>query len=446
MRPSLKHVHLMMLGSLLVSSPLVAHAQTIPSSPTDDSFTEMFTKGSFNGTASLMNFSTHNAYFARGLNQDTTAYGANVNFYSAPYKGFTFGVGGYIQRGIDRNDNHLITELGNNQNNIGEAWLRWQGAGFTITGGNQQLSIPFATTWNWRVTPNLFQGIDLKYGTSENYIEATRVYRYKWWGAGRFSKTNMYNLDGTVPADRTTSGMWSIGAHGTYDWSNITWTGDAWHEAYHDFDNIDYFQGKGELDGDGIRPFAAVQFIHGYGNGKTLTANGTNGSKDAQSHIYGVQAGFDYKTFNLSLNYDHTTLHRNGYLDGALVTPYAHNAASGPIFAQPFFTSTQDLGAGNAYLISASNVFNNVINHGQLIAGLQYSFMDQAGYPTGYDNGRYTGKSLNQSEYLAYFIYDFGGALSHLSLQDWAGVQVAHRPDTHHDTFWQNRVVLQYSF
>lgn len=444
MKSPMSHYRPLLLGAVLVTVPAFAVAQSAdtPADDSADSLTEMFTKGSTHGTFGVLSYSTHNAYFAKGYHQDTTSYGGYANFYSAPYLGFSFGVGGYVQRGIHRDHDHLVGELGNNQTNIGEAWLRWQGAGFAITAGNQRLNLPFASTEDWRITPNLFQAIDIKYGDADNYLEATKVFRYKTWGAGRFSKTTMYNVDGTVDPDETTSGMWSVGGHGTYHTEGVVWTGDAWHQSYKDYANLDYFQGKGQLERDGVRPFLAVQMLRGHSNGKTLTARYSNDpeERDAQSHIYGLQTGFDYHSFNLSLGYDHITSHRQGHMRGALVTPYAHNMMSGPLFAQPYFTSTQDLGAGNAYQISASNAFDD----GKLIVGAQYSFMDLVGYNSG--DAQYTGKSLNQSEYMGYFIYNFSGALTGFSIGDWFGLQVAQRPDVNHTNFWQNRLAVQYSF
>ncbi|MBT0719158.1 hypothetical protein HGT71_12985 [Rosenbergiella epipactidis] len=104
-----------------------------------------------------------------------------------------------------------------------------------------------------------------------------------------------------------------------------------------------------------------------------------------------------------------------------LVTPY---------FAQPFFTSTQDLGNGNAWATSL-----NYSATEQVTVGTRYSWMD---LKPANSHG-----SLRQSEYLVYGIYSFGGALKGLSLTDFVGVQTS---PLYKKDFWQNRVALQYDF
>jgi hypothetical protein len=112
------------------------------------------------------------------------------------------------------------------------------------------------------------------------------------------------------------------------------------------------------------------------------------------------------------------------------VTPYAHNTSSGPYFAQPFFTSTQDLGSGNADSTDLNWSATDSIS-----LGSRYSFMDLT--PS---KGA---SSSNQSEYLVYGTYSFGDVLKGLSLTDFAGVQTTSTSDK---SFWQNRLALEYDF
>ena len=51
--------------------------------------------------------------------------------------------------------------------------------------------------------------------------------------------------------------------------------------------------------------------------------------------------------------------------------------------------------------------------------------------------------SSNQSEYLVYGTWNFGGVLKGLSLTDFVGVQTRSTSDK---SFWQNRLALEYAF
>ncbi|HET7315640.1 MAG TPA: hypothetical protein VFJ08_14925, partial [Salinisphaera sp.] len=118
------------------------------------------------------------------------------------------------------------------------------------------------------------------------------------------------------------------------------------------------------------------------------------------------------------------------FLNGALVTPYATQEASGPLFAQPFLTSTQDLGSGNAYAVE---IKGSPVDHTFL--GARYSYMDLK--PT------HESRSIGQSEYLVYAIYHFQGALEGLSIQDFFAYQTQKTASV---DFFENRLKLQYSF
>jgi hypothetical protein len=163
--------------------------------------------------------------------------------------------------------------------------------------------------------------------------------------------------------------------------------------------------------------------VHETGSGNDLLG-------PVSSQVYGFQVGVKRKSVNLSFGYDYTKPNANSYLNGSLVTPYAHNMSSGPLFAQPFITSTQDLGSGSAYAVDLSG--NPTQN---LTLGARYSFMDltaQAGGP-----------SLNQSEYLAYATYNFDGSLKGFSATDFLAVQSSPAKTS---TFIQNRLQLQYAW
>lgn len=385
-----------------------------------NSFTDIFTCGTVSGSLRTLYYSTHNAYFSKGFNQDTVSYGGSIKYETAPFYGFRAGVSGIFLRGIDHPDEaHTIGDIGDNQTNVGEAYLSWQWDDFKITAGDQRINIPFVGDYDWRITPILFRGVDANYGDSTNYLHATKVWRYKPWGDDQFLNTTAY-----TDVDERTNGMWALGGGRGTQWDGKKLTGQLWYQEYADYTRLVYGESHLQWQDTLFQPDLGVQFIRGTSLGKALAG-------EVNSTSYGTQLALTFTpALSWKLGYDHIAASGNSWGNGSLVTPYAHNTSSGPYFAQPFFTSTQDLGSGNAYMTNLNYVMNE-----NLSLGTQYSFMDLKPSPTS--------ASINQSEYLVYFTWRFSGVLKGLSLTDFAGVQTSPLYDSH---FWQNRLSLQYDF
>ncbi|MBT0731538.1 TonB-dependent receptor [Rosenbergiella nectarea] len=397
--------------------PMFSYAATADTNSAS-TLEEAITQGKVSGSLRSMYYSTHNAYFAQGLNQDTISYGGFLKYETAPLDGFNLGVSGIFVRGINHGSaSQTVSELGDNQTNIGEAWLQWRNDDFRITAGNQQLDIPFLGNYDWRITPMIYQAIDTEYGQGEDFIRATKVFRYKSWGSDRQQRYTAYG------SDEKTNGMWSLGAGHHWDINDVHLNGVAWYENYNDYSDIFYTEGHAQWNQAPLQPDFGIQYLRGTGNGKDLA-----GPVNSQS--IGWQLSLNLlSNLNWKVGYDYLANNASGH-QYPLVTPYAHNASSGPYFAQPFFTSTQDLGNGNAWATSL-----NYSATEQVTVGTRYSWMD---LKPANSNG-----SLRQSEYLVYGIYSFGGALKGLSLTDFVGVQTS---PLYKKDFWQNRVALQYDF
>jgi hypothetical protein len=127
--------------------------QTTAQSSDASSVAEMFSKGSINGNFRTIYFSGHNAFFNKGLTQDTLSYGGKLGFKTAAYQGFSAGVSAYVQRGIAHSDDpaERDRDLGPNITAMGEAYLQWEHDQFKITAGNQEIDVPFASTYDWRM-------------------------------------------------------------------------------------------------------------------------------------------------------------------------------------------------------------------------------------------------------------------------------------------------------
>ncbi|HGP2902876.1 TPA: TonB-dependent receptor, partial [Salmonella enterica] len=384
------------------------------------SISQAVINGEVTGSLRTFYYTTHHAYFSQNLNQDTISYGGFVKYETAPVYGFNMGLGGIFLRGINHPpESREIADIGKNQMNIGEAYLSWHNDKLRITGGNQRLHLPFAGDYDWRITPILYQAIDINYGEDSSFLHATKIWRYKNWARDTMQKTTSYNEIKTK-----NNGMWAIGAGHQLILGENKIRGVTWYENYNDITRIFYAEGHIQWQHHTMTPDLGLQFIRGTGQGKKLLGNINNRSVGAQISLKPLS--------NLSwkLGVDFIAHNKDSYGYGSLVTPYAHNTTSGPYFAQPYFTSTQDLGSGNAW---ATNI-NWDINK-NLTTGARYSWMNLTSSSTL--------SSRRQSEYLIYFNWHFQGYLSGLTLSNYTGVQTsplyAHR-------FWQSRMELKYNF
>ena len=385
-----------------------------------DELSEAFTCGRVSGSLRALYYSTHNAYFEQGYNQDTISYGGTVKYETAPFHGFSIGISANLLRGIDHPDSsHLVDSIGKNQTAIGEAYLKWQSEKFRISAGNIRLDIPFVSDYDWRITPILFRAVDVHYGDKTDFVQVTKIWRYKPWSDDRFLSTTAY-----TDVTQRTNGMWAIGAGRSASLGDKLLTGQLWYESYDDYVKLGYAETHLLWQDTTLRPDLALQFVRGTSEGRALAG-------EVDSTSYGAQFGLNLSPeLSWSVGYDHIAASANTWKDGALVTPYAHNSASGPYFAAPFFTSVQDLGSGNAYATKLTYVYSQ-----NLTMGGQYSFMDLK--PTA------TSASLDQSEYMAFIVWNFGGKMKGLSISEFIGLQTSPVYDFN---YVENRLTLQYDF
>ncbi|WP_207005037.1 OprD family outer membrane porin [Trinickia mobilis] len=392
------------------------------------SLLEMFTKGHFYGNFRTEYFTLHNAYFVPASNQDTVSYGGTFGYKTAALYGFSVGVSAFLQRGIDHSDNpsQVVSYLGPNLLNLGEAYLQYEGHGFKVVAGNQELDAPFDGVEDWRIVPPLFQGVLARYGDADNFVEAFKMFRYKSYTSNTFTRTTAYNVNFdsfSKIGNAETNGLWGVGGGHKWDLAPVELSAQGWYQTYQDYARMTYATGQVIRDSGLIRPFVGVQGIRETGDGRELLGN-------INSQVFGAQFGVKRNSLTLSFGYDRIVPHSNSFLNGALVTPYAHNIGSDPLYAQPFFTSTEDLGAGNAYAIDLKGA-----PFAHWFLGARYSFMDL--------KSSATAVSLNQSEYLLYAIYNFSGKLKGLSITDFGGMQST---PTKSKKYFENRVILEYAF
>jgi hypothetical protein len=429
-RGALRNLSRNALKLLALAMPIYASAQTAGATQTPEvnDVVSMFTQGHFSGDVRAFYYGAHNAFYNKGLNQNTVNYGGGLEYETATLYGFSLGVSGYASRPLfhPSNPSRVDGSLGPSFTTLGEAYLKYQHQLFSVTAGNQEFDVPFISPYDYRIAPQLFQGVSATYGTKDNYIQAFRMFRWKSWISDSFTNQTTYNVSfdsASKIGNQGTSGFYGAGGAGTLAFGPLNLKGQAWYVDYMSYAQMGYADAQISESEGSFKPYAGAQVAIENGN-----ASGLLGS--VHSQVYGLQLGVKHNSIDANLNYDYIRPNRNSYLNGALVTPYAHNIASGPLFAQPFITSTQDLGAGSAYAfeISGSPIHN-------LKVGAGYSFMRLVSQPgTPY---------LDQSEYLAYAMYDFSGRLKGWNVTDFFAYQSS---PARSSKFFQNRLQIQYAW
>ena len=386
----------------------------------NQSIENTFLCGKISGRLNTLYYSTHDAFFVKNLNQDTVTTGGFIKYETAPFYGVQAGISFAGQRRLDdkNSTNDEVTELKNDKDGLGEAYLSWKNQDWNIRVGQQSLDAPFIGNYDWRVMPPLFQAADFKYGQKDDFIRGTYVRRFKSYADDEFFKTSSYSNQ------IETDGMWSIGLGKSFDLDHKKLTTQAWYQSYQDYANVAYVESHLQLNEMKYQPDFGVQMMYAQDQGDAKA-----GKVDHQG--IGIALGLKLSPkITLKSGYNYTHPNKDSYLNGALFVPYMIYTSSGPYFAQPFFTSTQDLGAGHAVMLAVEGALSD-----QTFVGANYSLMNLA------ESDQV--KNLNQSEYVVYGIYNFSGHLKGWSVFNFFGVSTSPRSD---DSFVQNRLGLKYAF
>ena len=179
------------LLALLLTISMPALAAT--PEPAQD-LSQMFSHGKVDGNVRALYYSTGNAFFAEGVDRDTVAVGGKVGFTTAPLHGISLRASGYLQRNLVHAGTGRDRDLGGNLTAMGETWLQWQDGKLLLRAGNQTLEdVPFTSSFDFRIVPQLYQGVRLRYGEGGTYSSAVRMFRYKSRIDESFSRSTNYN-------------------------------------------------------------------------------------------------------------------------------------------------------------------------------------------------------------------------------------------------------------
>lgn len=414
---------------LFVSAPVLADGANQASSEPAQNLRQMFTLGKADGDLRMLYYANHNAFFVHDADRNTASFGGMLGFTTAALDGFSVRLSAFAQQNFARSSRAkgFNRDLGHDISALGEAYLQWQGHDLQARIGNQELKAPpFTATYDYRIIPEVYQGVKLRYGNASRYLMAMRMFRFKSRISNSYTRTTNYNASfSPFPPNTTgrTDGFWAVGGADSGNAGPTHLSGQAWFFNYKDYANMYYVDGSVARASGSIRPFVSAQFIRETDTGRALLGRVDN-------HTYGLRLGLKHNSLTATLNYDRMPHQADTFLNGSLVTPYATEEASGPLFAQPFLTSTQDLGSGNAYSIEVKgSPLKNTFG------GVRYSYMDLV--------PAHGARSIGQSEYQIFGLYHFQGSLKGLSLIDLFAYQTQKTASV---DYWENRLGLQYAF
>ena len=370
----------------------------------------------------------------------------SINHYFSPYDQYTLSVGGglflgtpYIdgfraavepmgQSGLGThasNPNLVSPTLGPSFTTLGQAFLQYKDYGLNARVGYMELNDqPWAASdVGYRILPITFEGVALDYHLTKHVaLYGTRIFRWRYFNQANYNRETAYSI--YLPPDRkSSSGFMSVGLKykGTVD-KQIGWktNSELWFYNYYQYARMYMAQSVNTFDVGSINPILGVQFMH---SGKS---NGFLGNVNAQ--LYGIEAGAKKGFGKLLLAYDYLPGHATSFNYGGLATPYDTITDSGPIFAQPVMTSTQDLGSGSAATIK----------------------LDYYGVPHLFTQLRYTYLHMRTSP--VFQIYrEYNIILSYSPV--WAkGFNItdiasyANESNQSHPNFYQNRLMFVYNF
>lgn len=394
------------------------------------SFHDMLSQGTVDGQIRALYYDNNNAFFIPNVQRRYVfAYGGKLGYTTAALNGFSARVSFYAQRHAGRSTDSAgyNRDLGPNLNPLTEAYVQWQGDKLLIRAGDQKLNAPFTDTSDFRIIPQTYQGVKIKYGSQDNNVTAMRMFRYKSRIDDNFQEKTNFNSE-FIPfppnTNETTDGFWALGAHGATATQSLGLKGQAWYFNYMDYANLYYADGQATWKRDGVKPFIGIQYARERDTGDALMGKVDN-------NTYGVKLGVKKNSVTASLAWNHMAKHKGSFRDGALLTPYATQESSGPLFAQPFLQSTQDLGVGDAYSFNVSGAtFANTF------MGARYTYLDF----------NQAGGNSNFQEYLLFAIYNFQGALKGFSVSDFFAYETRDGNLNANDAYLENRLSFQYDF
>jgi len=167
---------LILIGMFCYSGAL-AQNESEEVSTTPNSLTSLFTEGKFSGVIKTLLFDRN--FDSEKTDWSTLAIGGNLNFETAPFYGFSGGVGFKTSQGdlLNNDDKNIYSGLlapGDDPNDgesyaaLDEYFLRYNNWDTALTLGAFSMSTPWMSGFDLRMTPKKYRGVSLTNNSFEN--------------------------------------------------------------------------------------------------------------------------------------------------------------------------------------------------------------------------------------------------------------------------------------
>lgn len=301
-----------------------SHEQSTSSTQQVDSFSDWLQQGVVFGELKAMAFNKEfNGIVA---NEPTRSFGGELQYRSAEYKGFSFGLGEYIANDFGLNGDSVESELpSENVNVLGKAFLQYRYGGMTVRAGRMGLDTPFASSLEGRtLIPALYEGVGATYQLPRNKdltFSGYRIYKYKPLDEDSFVREDAGSprvTDTKMPVV-TSDGFTTLGVK--YD-KHFGPSAQAW---YYDFDKraqLAYVGGQlpiKALQFGRATPFIGMDYIKEWD-----TSDQADPYKNIDADLYSVKLGFNSPKHTVLVAGTVVPRKDDAFQNGGYFSPYSY--------------------------------------------------------------------------------------------------------------------------
>ena len=308
--------------------------------------------------------------------QRSSALGGMLEVTASPFfGGFGLGAGLYGAWATDSyapGDRRLETTLmgpAPRLTSVGEAFAQFQRGGALLRVGRQLIDTPWLGSDDSRMLPQTYSGVRAQYTATGGWqLIALDLQRYKSRTSSGFTRDNLYYPQGyerdpladAVPVfpqsvqPREAPG--TIAAAAAY--RGRTLQAQLWFYDFRDFARTAYIDGGYTFApiGGAWKPHLEGQLMRQSGGGEIVGYRaeqfGVGGPVD--SALWGMRAGFERETVDLSLSYDELQHRQAGFGGGAIISPYGDRAA---MYASEMTIHLLKYGPGHVFELAATSSF-----------------------------------------------------------------------------------------
>ncbi len=375
-----------------------------------------------NGYIRSYNWTNHNFYFS-GSNNNALAIGGKLHMQSKKYNNFSVGGAFYFSHTPFNNSRNIDPTLGQDIDTIGEAYMDYKDSLLDIKAGRLTLDTPFANSADFRMVPALYGGETISLVPFKNVsIFGAHINYFKSWTHSGFSRNNNYTAGPfTINNPFNTSGFLTFGIKDSLALSTSKLNSELWYYHFYNIANLSFINEKLSLPTTKyFNPFLGMQYVRETGSGENQLGN-------VNSQVIGFKAGMGFLNGSVSAAVDHIPAKTGGAVsNGGLVSPYTHTFGSADLYTQNLLFATEDQGSGNAYILSGNYNFTSQFSG--------WAAYNQFNMRTG------SNPAPNIKEYTISGTYSFS-KFKGLSLTNMLAIATQAS-----QTFWQNRLLLQYNF